>query len=234
MARQVHGLSGPLTRPWETPPGRRPGKLPEDNAAWVQFWGTSKRKQEDHRGWDVNEWDRETKLEGEQGPGEADTEDPRGQEADPAGEDETAPEPWACTRVLTLEGRRRPWAAHACTIRCFLAVGLGSTPLIAELSAGEAKRAGLKSPPEVSPMALPSKSALGFPRPHPPTISPNPHHEPPSLGIYHLMKVFSLSNLRATLWLKPTLHFYIPVNVTLSTLDLTAWSPSLLTKCHGN
>lgn len=47
-------------------------------------------------------------------------------------------------------------------------------------------------------------------------------------------EVCSLSNPRATIWPKPTLHFHIPVKVTLSTLDQTAWWLSLLMKCCGD
>lgn len=54
---------------------------------------------------------------GEQGPGEADTEDPREQEVDPTEEDETQlPSPGPASRVLMPEDQRGHWAAHALTI----------------------------------------------------------------------------------------------------------------------
>lgn len=54
---------------------------------------------------------------GEQGPGEADPEDPREQEADHREEDETQlPSPGPASRVLTLEDQRRRWTAHALPI----------------------------------------------------------------------------------------------------------------------
>lgn len=120
---------------------------------------------------------------------------------------------------------------------CFLAVGLESTPFVAELSGGGVRRARpdlhLESPRWDCPPSLlwvsPDHTTC-YPSNHItecPSWTPITWYLPPN-------ECLQPRKSRGTIWLEPTLHFYIPVKVTLSTLDLTAWSPCLLMKCHGN